>query len=289
MLFEETINLYQDQVEAAVDQLYERAFKNQVAENDLLLVLENGLKNDYSEAQLKRLKSSRYQIGPHYIGLRYDTFYQFINYYRKGIKSKIEFDKEFADDVKTKESFLNFYRDFQLLLYMKFWETDLILRRLSNLSSLAQSKPYSWEYSQNVFNRRRNIIQDEIVKPLQSLCPMFSTLIDELYYNQIRNAVAHSQYFHLYDSINFTNKDQNQHYKLTRITFDDWEKLFTRVILLYNYLIKNFNKYQSLYQEEVREKQFGLLVCFPEKDLKGSQKTGWLKYDFSQKRWYWNQ
>lgn len=55
MLFEETINLYQDQVEAAVDQLFEIAFKNQVAENDLLLVLENGLKNDYSEAQLKCL------------------------------------------------------------------------------------------------------------------------------------------------------------------------------------------------------------------------------------------
>jgi hypothetical protein len=44
MLFEETIHLYQDQVEAAVDQLFEIAFKIQVAENDLLLVLENGLK-----------------------------------------------------------------------------------------------------------------------------------------------------------------------------------------------------------------------------------------------------
>ncbi len=133
------------------------------------------------------------------------------------------------------------------------------------------------------------MIQDDIVKPLQSLCPMFSNLIDELYSNQIRNAVAHSQYFHLYDSINFTNKDQNSNYKLTGISFDDWEKLFTRVMLLYNYLIKNFNKYQSIYQEEVKEKQNGLLVCFPEKDLKGLQKTGWLKYNFDHKRWYRNQ
>ena len=139
MLFEETVHLYQDQVEAAVDQLYDIAYKNQVTENDLLLVLENGLKNDYSEAQLKRLKSSPYQIGPHYIGLRYDTFYQFINYYRKGIKSKIEFDKEFADDVKTKESFLNFYRDFQLLLYMKFWKMFVP----SGVSSILHSAPQS--------------------------------------------------------------------------------------------------------------------------------------------------
>jgi hypothetical protein len=289
MLFEETINLYQDQVEAAVDQLYDIAFKNQVAENDLLLVLENGLKNDYDKAQLKRLKSSPYQIGPHYIGLRYDTFYQFINYYRKGIKSKIEFDKEFGDDVKTKESFLNFYRDFQLLLYMKFWETDLILRRLTNLSSLAQGIPYSWEYSQNIFNKRRNIIQDEIVKPLSTVSPLFSVLINEIYSNQIRNAVAHSQYYILFDSINLTNKDQNPYNKLTRISFDDWEKMFTKVMLLYNFLIKNFNKYQAKYQDNARDKQFGLLVNFPEKDVKGLLKTGWLKYDFSQKRWYWNQ
>ncbi|MGA1976726.1 MAG: hypothetical protein ABSG89_02605 [Bacteroidales bacterium] len=282
------MNSYKDEVEYAIDQLYEMAYKNQVSETDLLLVLENALKNDYDEATLKRLKSSQYQIGPDYIGFRYDTFYQFINYYRSRVKSKVEFDKEFDDDVKTKVSFLNFYRDFQLLLYMKFWETDLILRRLSNLSNLAQSKPYSWEYSQKVFNKRRNLIQDEIVLPLRKTCPLFSILIDEIYSNQVRNAVAHSQYYFLYDAIHLTNKDENQFYELSLISFDDWEILFTKVMLLYNFLIKNFNKYQSLYQENVKDKQFGLLVCFPEKDLKGSQKTGWLKYDFNCKRWYWN-
>jgi len=288
MLFEETINKYKDKVETAVGQLYDKAYQNQMHNTDLLLVLENGLKKNYDQATLERLKMSPYQIGQDFIGFRYNTFYQFINYYRSGVKSKVEFDIEFGDDVKTKESFLNFYRDFQLLLYMKFWETDLILRRLSNLSSLAQGKPYSWEYSQIVFNKRRNIIQDEIVKPLRIICPLFSVLIDEIYSNQIRNAVAHSQYYILYDSINLTNKDQNPHNKLTRISFDDWEKMFTKVMLLYNFLIKNINKYQVEYQENVRDKQFGLLVSFPEKNVKGSQKTGWLKYDFSHKRWYWN-
>lgn len=111
MLFEETINKCKDEVAAAVDQLYDLAYQNQINENDLLLVLENGLKKEYDEATLKRLKITPYHIGPDFIGLRYDTFYQFINYYRNGIKSKKEFLKEFNDE-KTKESFLDFYRDF---------------------------------------------------------------------------------------------------------------------------------------------------------------------------------
>lgn len=288
MLFKETLNNHKDEVEAAVDQLFDKAFNCQVNKTDLLLVLENGLKKDYSASTLKRLKISPYQIGPDFIGFRYDTFYQFINYYRQGIRSKDEFLKAF-EDKKTKESFLDFYRDFQLLLYMKFWETDLILRRLSNLSNLAQGKPYSWNYSQAVFKARRNLIKDEIQKPLEFICPLFYKLVDEIYSNQIRNAVAHSQYYFLYDTINLTNKDENKHYRLNGIKYDDWEVLFTKLILLYNFMIRNFNKYQSIYQEEVKDKHFGLLIYFPDNDLKGSQKTGWIKYDFSHKRWYWNQ
>jgi len=63
MLFEETINEYKDEVETAVGQLYDKAYQNQMHETDLLLVLENGLKKDYDQATLKRLKMSPYQIG----------------------------------------------------------------------------------------------------------------------------------------------------------------------------------------------------------------------------------
>jgi len=288
VLFEETLNSHKDEVEAAVDQLYEKAFQNQVCKTDLLLVLENGLKKDYNQATLSRLKISPYQIGPDFIGFRYDTFYHFINHYRQGIRPKSEFLKEFTDE-RLKESFLDFYRDFQLLLYMKFWETDLILRRLSNLSNLAQGLSYYWEYSQDVFNRRRNLIQNDIKNPLTSICPLFSALINDIYFNQIRNAVAHSQYYFLHNSINFTNKAENRHYTLNNISYENWEVMFSKVILLYNYLIKNHNEYNKKYQEEVEGKKFGLLVNFPEINNKGIQKTGWLKFDFSQKRWYWNQ
>lgn len=126
-------------------------------------------------------------------------------------------------------------------------------------------------------------------KILKDICPLFYKLIDKIYCNQIRNAVAHSQYYYLYKSIYFTNKEENQFYKLNGISYDDWEIMFTKLMLLYNYLIGNYNKYQSIYQTEVKDKHFGLLVYFPEKDYKGLEKTGWIKYDFDQKRWYWNQ
>lgn len=287
MFFEETISAYKEVVESAVDELYDTAFSNQVNENDLLLVLENGLRKDYNEVTLKRLNISPYQIGPDFIGLRYDTFYQFINHYRNEIKSKEEFSKESVGEG-TRESLLNFYRDFQLLLYMKFWETDLILRRLLNLSNLAQGISYNWEYSQKVFDKRRDLIRKDIQTPIKEKCPLFYKLIEEIYFSQIRNAVAHSQYYYLYNSIYFTNKNENPYYKLNGISHADWEILFTKVILLYNFTIKNFNKYQSLYQYKVRDKQNGLIVYFPEHNFKGSQKSGWLRYESHQKRWLWD-
>jgi hypothetical protein len=55
MIFEETINKYKNEVEAAINQLYVKAFENQVYDTNLLLVLENGLKKEHNEATIKRL------------------------------------------------------------------------------------------------------------------------------------------------------------------------------------------------------------------------------------------
>jgi len=286
MLFRENFIKFKIEVKAAVDQLFKKAFQNQVYETDLLLVLENGMKKEYDEATLKQLNILPYQIGHDTIGFRYNTFYQFINYYRSIVKSREEFSKEFHD-YKTKESYLDFYRDFELLLYMKFWETDLILRRLSNLSNLAQGKQYYWEYSQSDFNKRRNLIQDEIQKPLVKICPLFCKLMEEVYCNQIRNAVAHSQYYFLTDTIYFTNKKEYPYYKLNMISYVEWEVKFTKLMLLYNFLIANFNKYRSEYLAKVVDKHFGLLIYFPDKDLKGSTKTGWIKYNIKRDQWEW--
>jgi hypothetical protein len=34
----------------------------------------------------------------------------------------------------------------ELMVYLKFWESDVILRKLYQLSNLAQAKNYDWHY-----------------------------------------------------------------------------------------------------------------------------------------------
>jgi hypothetical protein len=288
MLFEETFSQYDEEIKIAVEELFLKAFSNQKNETDLLLILENGLKQDYSQEDLKRLGITPYSIGTQIIGLRYYSFYEFINQYRTKIFKKTEHLEEMSKQPTEKNYLYDYLIEQELLIYLKFWETDLLLRRLYNLSRLARGIEYEWEYKQSFFDNRRKLVKDEIQSNLKDITPKFYKLIDEIYSRQIRNAIGHSQYYLLYNSIVLTNKDQNKAYTIDAIPYDNWEIIFHKTILFYNYLIYYYNEYSAYYQKQVQDKQNGLLVVFPETDNKGSSKIGWLKCMEGRKRWIWN-
>lgn len=288
MLFQETLAQYEDTIKEAVKELFETAYSNQINDTDLLLVLENGLKQKYSQETLERLKISQYSIGPDHIGLRYSSFYDFINQYRKTIFKQSDHLSEINKQNSNQNLFYNYFIEQELLIYLKFWETDLILRRLFNLSRLAQKLEYCWEYDQKKFNERRKIVKDEIQQNLKEITPKFYYLLEEIYSRQIRNAIAHSQYYLIYGTIILTNKQESSAYKLNSITYEDWGVIFHKNILLYNYLIYFFNEYSIKYQELERDKQNGLLIVFPEKNYNGNNKTGWIKFNKDSSRWIWN-
>ncbi len=54
MIFQETLQKYNDSIRDAVDELFASSFANQRNETDLLLVFQNALKNNHSEETLKR-------------------------------------------------------------------------------------------------------------------------------------------------------------------------------------------------------------------------------------------
>lgn len=288
MLFEEILSRFDSNVKQAVGELFEKAFSNQINENDLLLILQNGLKQKYTPDTLKRLKITPYSIGPDQIGLRYSSFYDFINQYRNSIFKKSEHLPEMKKQPSERSYLYNYLIEQELLIYLKFWETDLILRRLYNLSRLVSGLNYIWDYDQQKFNERRKLLKDEIQKNLKDITPKFYQLIEDIYSRQLRNAVAHSQYYLLYDTIILTNKDEKKEYKLNSISYDNWEIIFHKNILFYNYLIYFFNDYSKRYQKLEEDKQNGLLIIFPDKDLRGNNKTGWIKYNKEISRWNWN-
>lgn len=282
MLRQESVERYDNEVRIAIDELWDAAFKNQKNENDLALILANGSMNNFPEETLKRLKITNYQIGHDFVHFRYNTFFDFFMQY-KGLRDEDEYqlihDKQLHNETMTQ---------MQLLAYMKFWETDLILKRLYNLARLSQGKDFMWNVSQKELNERRTLVKDEIQNPVKDLCPHFFDFIESVYSRQLRNAIAHSQYYILYDSINLTNKEESKYYELDSITFEKWDEIFTKVILMHNHMINNFNKNHDFFARKSIQKHNGLLVYFPENDERGLKKTGWIKWDEERHTWFWN-
>jgi len=78
------------------------------------------------------------------------------------------------------------------------------------------------------------------------------------------------------------NKDNVLH-----IPIPDWQIRFHKTILLYNHIIGNFNRYDALYQEEVRNKFYDLPISIPSPTPSDRRGVSWVKYDTEWNRWLW--
>lgn len=287
MIYNETLLEFDNIVAEAVSQLVNLADQNQKNDNDILLVVINGWRNSEYEMAFRNKKISPFMFGPGLLGHCFTSIYEFYDIYRKGInfKSKISSKERNTEEFKTKEKLSI---DVELMIYLKFWEADLILFKIYNLVQLALGQPYDWNLYSGLIGQRRKLIKDQIQNPLTDLCPKLAELINETYSTQIRNAIAHSKYFHGGKMIHLGNKSESKNYILSTIKYEEWEIRFHKVLLIFNHLINNINRINNDYIEKAKDKHWGLAITIPEKTHLGLNKIFWLKYDFERKDWYWN-
>lgn len=282
MIYYETLKRLDPSVKEAVDELFDSAIKNQVHKTDILLVHIHGFKlgKEYSPG-LKQNKLNPYVIGPDMIGFSLNSFYEFYDSYRKSIFSKKEFEEKSKSNPNELE-IQKFTVEIELLIYLKFWEADLMLRKLYNIANLCIGKPYSWDYNKLLLRQRRKFIREKIQTPLETICPKFYALIDDIYFRQLRNAIAHSKYFISGNNIVLINKqDDPKFYKLSSISFDQWEEIFHKLLLLYNHIIGNFEKINENFIELAKKEPNGLPIYLP----KMTNKIRLVKYDNVNNRW----
>ncbi len=257
-------------------------------DTDLLIVIIHGYYDVQHLEFHKCEKLSPYVFGPAHIGYSLDTFYEFFHFYRTTPLSKLKFENQLKNPEKKDE--IEYQErlalNLELLIYLKFWESDLLLRQLFNLVNLASAKYYDWDFMLSY--SRRSLIREQIQGPMKTVCPKFYKLVDENYSAQIRNAVAHSKYYFMGRNLQLANKEENKFYKLHNIPFEEWEIRFHKTLLLYNFIIGNLQRYDKLYQEEVKDKHFGLPLSTPRLSHHGLRKNQWVKYDSTWKRWLWS-
>jgi hypothetical protein len=281
MLFKDTLNNLKPEVDTAVTELFNAVQSNQTHEQDLLLTHING---SYEES-LKEYKEklSPFVFGPGgWIYNADETQYRFYDAYRHTIE-EIPRDVYFEDfDSNLKKQFdYDFLLQIELMVFLKFWESEPMLKRLYQLSNLAQGKNYDWYFNMASSGKPHKIIRTLVRDPIKDICPKYYKLLKDIYLSQIRNAAAHSQFYILHKKIGFCNYNK-KHSPLTQIDFSDWEQRFHKLILLYNAILYHLNETHKEYVARQVDKEFGLEVRLT------ATKSSWIKWvEAGRVDWMW--
>lgn len=257
MLFNDLIRDLRDGVVTAVDELFSAAYAHQAHPQDLLLVDQHGF---YSEALANaplqgQSRLSPYVIGPDKIGFANSTFYKFVDWFRNSrMFDKSEWEQRLAHNVQLQED-ERLTVQVEQSIYLRFWEADSLLKQYCQLSSLAVGQPYDWHVTIPSYSRegsKHEFVRKQIRDRVRSVCPNFYALVNENYQTQIRDAIAHSQFYIVGRTIGFTNYSPNPaaHAPLTGISFDDWYRRFHTTLLLHNETIGAFRRYRKSYEEK---------------------------------------
>lgn len=282
MLYEKELDRLYPRVSEAVRELFKAAFKNQLHENDLFLVIENG---HFKEGISKRF--SPFAMGEesqHYAEMTQYDFYNTYRYNNLSLEDRLTVLNEIKKSPSNEKQY-SLGTQLELIIYLKLWESNRILERLYKLTQLCLGQKYDWYYTITKDDKRQKIIREDIRDKIRAVCPKFYQLIKDIYLSQIRNAVAHSQFFIVGTGINFLNYDPKNHAPLNYLNIEDWEERFHLLALMYNEYIRCLNVNKYLYTRKARNKHFGLEIVIEKKD--GTKQTTWYKYLSDKKRWQW--
>jgi hypothetical protein len=296
MIIAELLARFSETVKIAVEELFTHAYTNQTHTQDLLLVDQHGFYSPLlSNAKLSdNRKLSPYVIGPDWIGFADHTDYEFIDWYRQSGQININKD-EFIKEVK-KNSEIEIAEKISIqiekLIYLKFWESDLNLKKIYQLTSLAIGKPYDWHFnipSNLRKGSKHEIIRKEIRDKIEEICPRFFNLIQTNYKTQIRNAIAHSQFSITGRSIYYLNysKDPKAFCPIKGITFDQWYELFHHTLLFHNELLHQFQIYRDKYFDKTKQNGNCIEVRIIHEN--GSEQYKNLGIMKSRKEWIWHE
>lgn len=248
------------------DRLIELAWQNQSHKGDLLLLHINGF---YEESINKSNAYFDKKYNPHVIGLGQEghseiAHYKFIDKYRTTNISKLnysnylklhEYTPERSQEIDELVDLEETGIQLEMLVYLKFWEADMIIKKLYQFVRILYGEPYDWYFkvqesprSKNSSGSRHNIIRLKIRDRLHKHSQLVYDMITNTYKTQIRNSIAHSNYSFLGRNIhpnNFIEGDPSA--QLHNITFDEWIDIFHNTLVLHNQYIRMNNEINNFY------------------------------------------
>lgn len=304
MLFLDVLKKHEMAIRPAFDALVKDTLQKQRHPGEMLIWANNGFYEEsiLSFQQNRGLTLNPYVIGPGEAGHSESTHYNFIYQYRQAYLSKMrhseylelhEFSAQRSTDIDELLKFEEITINLEMLVYLKFWESDSIIKKLYEIVRINHSEPYDWHFKIRESNRdttatgkREYLIRNKIRDRIQHSYPNLYHAIKSAYKTQIRNAIAHSKYFFLGRNIhlnNFIDGDKNS--QLKTISYDDWVNIFHITIVLHNEYIRATNTVHEHYARIAEASHYVLPILIP--GVNGAEFQAYLTYNPDQKRWYY--
>lgn len=205
------------------------------------------------------------ELNPYVIGVGEEgwaakTQYEYFNFHRLTFVHQKPREHFIKEEIQLNDGLGEYHINIQqeMLVYLKFWESDFILKQLYNLSHrLLHGSHYDWHIDLRK-SGRKNLIENQIIDSCKRKSPKFHSYISSAYNRQIRNAVAHSQFYLIDDRIHFNNHDPSDNHCLKVLKIVEWERFFHRTIAFYNSLIGCSIRYELDFKEKARKNESGI-------------------------------
>ena len=301
MIFIDLIKHFNNELHPEFQKILDLGFSSQFHPGDMLLWKINGFYDDYLAAiqPHEGTKLNPHVIGPGTKGHSEQTHYDFINQYRHSNISKntftdylekVKYDPEKKEEIDKLVSFESISIQIEMLIYLKFWEADLIIKKFYELTRILNGEPYDWYFKVSESSRdidstgtRQEIIRKLIRDKLDKRSDLLKDWITSIYKTQIRNSIAHSNYSIIARNINLNNYIKNdQAAQIRNIEFDEWHKIFHKLLLLHNEYIWLGNSINDIYANRFLDGE-KIEILITEKN--GKQYSYELDYDENYKTW----
>lgn len=212
-------------------------------------------------------------IGPGHEGHSEYTHYKFIDKYRTSNISRIT-HQQYVEELKyspENQQKINEWSEFEgtsihlkMLIYLKFWEADSIIKMLYQFARIINGESYDWYFKigKNFTGIRQNILRNKFRDRIKQLSPSLSEIIDNTFKPQIRNSIAHSNYSLLGRTIHLNNASKLDDLRV--LQFDEWIDTFHNTLVIHSCLIKMKNSVGEYYAKEAEKNNNSFRILITE-------------------------
>ncbi len=273
MIFDSVVNTLEPEVYEAVEELFKHCIKKEQNPNEFLIYLVNG---HYDPIQLEGYSPYMIGLGE---GIKDMDRLRFLEVYLS-----LDFEKYYNEATERHRKFelRTESLSLEMMIYVHFWESKVILRRYNQLALLADSNEYDWHLSP-----RPKETYDFFVKDIRDVFQRNNlkiySILKRAYRSQIRNAFAHSDYYFSDEKIYLENYDPSNRWTVEYISFSDFEEMLVLTVLLHHCTVDLTEKYSKIYGHENPSR----LINVPDANPKPSKRIEYQEtgdhYD-----WYWD-